>query len=148
MKIRKMTPEDAALVSEIERKCFSTPWSSQGFLDALAQECTVFLVAEESNEVIAGYVGMYVSLDEGEITNVAVKSDLRGKGIAKALLKELLSYANAHGITRIVLEVRMSNAAAIGLYEGFGFEIIGTRKGFYEFPREDAHIMVWGEEKC
>jgi ribosomal-protein-alanine N-acetyltransferase len=148
MKIRKMTPEDAAAVSEIERQCFSTPWSSQGFLDALAQECTVFLVAEESNEVIAGYVGMYVSLDEGEITNVAVKSDLRGKGIAKALLKELLSYANAHGITRIVLEVRMSNAAAIGLYEGFGFEIIGTRKGFYEFPREDAHIMVWGEEKC
>jgi ribosomal-protein-alanine N-acetyltransferase len=148
MKIRKMTPEDAALVSEIERQSFSTPWSRQGFLDALAQECTVFLVAEESNEVIAGYVGMYVSLDEGEITNVAVKPDLRGKGIAKALLKELLSYAKSHGITRIVLEVRVSNAAAIGLYEGFGFEIIGTRKGFYEFPREDAHIMVWGEEKC
>lgn len=148
MKIRRMTPEDAALVSEIERQSFSTPWSSQGFLDALAQECTVFLVAEESDEVIAGYVGMYVSLDEGEITNVAVRPDLRGQGIAKVLLKELLSYAQSHGITRIVLEVRVSNAAAIGLYEGFGFEIIGTRKGFYEFPREDAHIMVWGEEKC
>jgi ribosomal-protein-alanine N-acetyltransferase len=143
-----MTPEDAALVSEIERQSFSTPWSRQGFLDALAQECTVFFVAEESDDVIAGYVGMYVSLDEGEITNVAVKPDLRGQGIAKALLKELLSYANDHGITRIVLEVRVSNAVAIGLYEGFGFEIIGTRKGFYEFPREDAHIMVWGEEKC
>jgi ribosomal-protein-alanine N-acetyltransferase len=148
MKIRKMTPEDAALVSEIERQSFSTPWSGQGFLDALAQECTVFFVAEESDETIAGYVGMYVSMDEGEITNVAVRPDLRGQGIAKALLKELLSYAQSHGITRIVLEVRVSNAAAIGLYEGFGFEIIGTRKGFYEFPREDAHIMVWGEEKC
>jgi ribosomal-protein-alanine N-acetyltransferase len=147
MKIRRMTTEDAALVSEIERQSFSAPWSIQGFLDALAQDCTVFLVAE-GDEDIAGYVGMYVSLDEGEITNVAVRPDLRGQGIAKALLKELLSYANDHGITRIVLEVRVSNAAAIGLYEGFGFEIIGTRKGFYEFPREDAHIMVWGEEKC
>jgi ribosomal-protein-alanine N-acetyltransferase len=143
-----MTPEDVALVSEIERQSFSTPWSRQGFLDALAQECTDFFVAEESDDGIAGYVGMYVSLDEGEITNVAVKPDLRGKGIAKALLKELLSYAKSHGITRIVLEVRVSNVAAIGLYEGFGFEIIGTRKNFYEFPREDAHIMVWGEEKC
>jgi ribosomal-protein-alanine N-acetyltransferase len=148
MKIRRMTPEDVALVSEIERQSFSAPWSRRGFLDALAQECTAFFVAEESDDDIAGYVGMYVSLDEGEITNVAVKPDLRGKGIAKALLKELLSYANDHGITRIVLEVRVSNAVAIGLYEEFGFEIIGTRKGFYEFPREDAHIMVWGEEKC
>jgi ribosomal-protein-alanine N-acetyltransferase len=143
-----MEPEDATSVCEIEQQSFSQPWSRKGFLDALANEFTAFFVAEEEPGVIAGYVGMYLSLDEGEITNVAVSPGLRGKGIAKALLEETLSYAKTHGITRIVLEVRVSNAPAIGLYEGFGFEIIGTRKGFYEFPREDAHIMVWGEEKC
>jgi ribosomal-protein-alanine N-acetyltransferase len=142
-----MEPADAAAVSEIEQQSFSQPWSRQGFLDALANEYTVFFVAEEE-AAIAGYVGMYISLDEGEITNVAVRPELRGKGIAKALLEQTLSYAKNHGITRIVLEVRVSNAPAIGLYEGFGFEIIGTRKGLYEFPREDAHIMVWEKEKC
>ena len=150
MMVRRMKPEDVPAVSEIEKASFSQPWSGQGFWDALANENAVFFVAEEEGTngcgdcvpAILGYVGMYVSIDEGEITNVAVASQFRGKGVGKALIQELLSYAATHKVTRIVLEVRQSNAPAIGLYTRFGFEKVGTRKGFYAFPKEDADIMV------
>lgn len=151
MMIRRMRPEDVAGAAEIERLTFSAPWSEKGFLDALENVNAVFFVAEEEAvnscgdvaSVILGYIGMYVSIDEGEITNVAVGQHFRGGGVGKALIEKILSYAGANQITRIVLEVRVSNAAAIGLYAKYGFAKVGTRKGFYEFPKEDADIMIW-----
>jgi ribosomal-protein-alanine N-acetyltransferase len=91
--------------------------------------------------VIAGYIGMYQAIDEGEITNVAVFEPYRKRGIGRALLKALAAGAGARGVSRIVLEVRVSNHPAIALYEQMGFRKIGTRKGFYDFPKEDADIM-------
>jgi ribosomal-protein-alanine N-acetyltransferase len=90
---------------------------------------------------VAGYIGMYLAMDEGEITNVAVAASARKRGIGKALIRELVEKAARRGVSRIVLEVRVGNRPAIALYEQMGFRRIGTRKGFYDFPKEDADIM-------
>lgn len=139
MIIRPMRPDDIPAVAEIERACFSQPWSEQGFLDGMKD--AVFLVAEEDH--IAGYIGMYQMPPEGEITNVAVAADDRNKGYGKALVNKMQQWAVEHGINRIVLEVRAGNAGAIHVYESLGFCRLGVRKNFYQFPKEDADIMEW-----
>ena len=141
MKIRKMTELDCKAAAELEKIIFSQPWSEQGFLDAIAIEQNIFLIAEEAGELY-GYIGMYQVLDEGEITNVAVKPDKRNAGIGRKLVQEAIEQAKKQGISQIVLEVRVSNTSAIHLYETCGFEIGGIRKGFYDFPKEDAYIML------
>jgi ribosomal-protein-alanine N-acetyltransferase len=137
-----MTQSDIAQVAAIEQTAFSQPWSEHAFLESLANESTCFLVAEEER-AIAGYAGMYLSFEEGEITNVAVAERFRKNGVGEALIRKLLLDAPALGVDRIMLEVRISNEPAIRLYEKCGFHRIGTRKGFYDFPKEDADIMVW-----
>ena len=152
MIVREMKLYDVPQVATMEREIFSQPWSEQGFADSLSNPNTLFLVAEEAaggadGRAIAGYVGMYQALDEGEITNVAVENDFRRRGIGRFLMEELQKRAAERGVTRIVLEVRASNAPAIRLYEQMNFCRIGTRKGFYDFPKEDADIMLWELEK-
>lgn len=164
--VRSMTAEDVVEVAAIERETFSLPWSEKGFLDALAQEENIFLVAEKMEAAkeasadanipgdacahenvakaeIVGYIGMYVSFGEGEITNVAVRESARGKGTGEALVEAMQQLAAEKEINRIVLEVRVSNAPAIHVYEKMGFVKLGIRRNFYEFPREDADIMSW-----
>ena len=143
MMIRRMTREDVARIAQIETECFSLPWSEASFEDSLAREDTVFLVCEDEEEVV-GYVGMYLSFEEGEITNVAVTPLRRKKGYGNLLIQAIKEEAKARGAECIVLEVRVSNAPAIALYEKHGFERIGIRKNFYEYPTEDAIIMKVG----
>ncbi|MDD6306065.1 MAG: ribosomal protein S18-alanine N-acetyltransferase [Clostridiales bacterium] len=142
--IRKMQVKDALPVSRIEQEIFSKPWSYQGFVDALNLGNAIFFVAEEEGK-IAGYIGMYMSLDEGEITNVAVTAKMRQRGIGGMLLSEMKKEAERRSIAKIILEVRVSNAGAIRLYERNGFKNCGVRKGFYELPKEDAYIMMYGQ---
>lgn len=144
LRIRTMTKEDCAKTAELEKRIFSQPWSEQGFLDGIAGEQNIFLVAEENGE-ICGYVGMYRALDEGEITNVAVAPEKRNSGVGWRLMQALLEEAKRQGICQIVLEVRVSNAAAIHLYDKCGFKNCGVRKGFYAFPKEDALIMLYSQ---
>ncbi len=141
IKIRRMKPEDAQRVSYMEQQIFSQPWSCQGFLDALASESVIFLVAEAEGELL-GYCGMYCAADEGEITNVAVGEACRGSGVGRRLMEQILSEAREVGICNVILEVRLSNAVAIHLYESLGFSIQGIRKNFYENPREDGYVMT------
>lgn len=141
MRIRLMTAEDVPAVAAIEKECFSEPWSEQGFLDGM-NNSAIFLVAEEE-EQIAGYIGMYVSEPEGEITNVAVAQSARDRGMGASLVAAMQQWALEHGVERIVLEVRVSNAPAIHVYEKKGFVTIGVRKNFYRLPTEDAGIMEW-----
>lgn len=143
IQIREMQVKDADAAAAIEQQIFSQPWSRQGFLDAVNLANTIFLVAEENNRIV-GYIGMYVAMDEGEITNVAVAPVERCHGIGGMLIAELLKIAENKGIARIVLEVRVSNDSAIRLYERNGFVQCGVRRGFYEFPKEDAYVMVHG----
>ncbi|MCM1283123.1 MAG: ribosomal protein S18-alanine N-acetyltransferase [Muribaculaceae bacterium] len=151
MRIRKMTASDVPSVAAIERESFSRPWSERSFLEAVADKNAYFLTALSSvpdapadgGGLVAGYIGMYVSPPEGEITNVAVAEAFRGKGFGTALVAAVQEAAVSLGIGQLFLEVRDSNAAAIRLYEHSGFAEIGVRKGFYDFPREDARIMRW-----
>lgn len=138
--IEKMQTKDLPEVAEIEARVFSVPWSEQGFADALKQD-TIFVTAKQDGQVV-GYCGMYCSFEEGEITNVAVLPETQNHGIGKKIISALLKASRKKNISRIVLEVRVSNTPAIRLYEGFGFQKAGIRKGFYEKPREDAAIMI------
>lgn len=152
MLIREMTLQDVPAVAEIEKQCFSLPWSEQSLTDSVLREDTVFLVCEDtaakdSNDSdamannIAGYIGMYLSFDEGDITNVAVAPSHRKKGYGEALVSKAVELAKEKQLEMILLEVRVSNAPAISLYKKMGFEELGLRKKFYEHPVEDALIM-------
>lgn len=151
MTIREMTPVDVEQTAQIERAVFSQPWSERSFADAAADANAVFLVAEEhvvnscgdEADIVLGYIGMYLSPPEGEITNVAVAECFRGRGVGGALLAAMQEQAVRRGIDRVFLEVRCSNGSAIRLYERAGFEEVGVRRGFYDLPREDARLMRW-----
>lgn len=142
--VRAMRSGDVPAVAELEAQIFSQPWSAQGFLDALALSDTVFLVAEEENRIL-GYIGMYLAVDEGEITNVAVDPNARRRGVGQELLLQIKREAKQRAVGRLVLEARVSNEGAIALYEKNGFSVAGVRKGFYECPKEDAYIMIYGQ---
>lgn len=135
-----MELSDLQEVAEIEKTIFSQPWSEQGFAQALAMKENEYVVAEQEGQVV-GYCGYYGTLDEGEITNVAVKEAFRCCGIGCEMVKHLLEKAKMRGIGRMVLEVRLSNESAIHVYEKLGFKRLGIRKNFYEMPTEDALIM-------
>ncbi len=125
---------------------FAQPWDRQGFAEALPLESACFLVAAEK-EAVLGYCGLYLAADEGEIINVAVAKEAQGRKIASRLMQEMLNEGHARGVRRFFLEVRVSNAAAIRLYEKFGFTIQGIRKHFYILPDEDAYLMNRIEEE-
>ena len=139
--IRKMQPEDVPAIAALEAACFSEPWSEQAFLDALKQPEALMMTAIGMGNNPMGYCGIYLSADEGEITNVAVYPDHRKQGIADAILTEVLSKAQKRGAQIIYLEVRESNLPAKKLYEKHGFESCGIRKNFYRKPTEHAIVM-------
>lgn len=140
MNITPMTKEDVEEVYEIECSIFSRPWSKAGFLNALLDEKNYYLVVKEGEGIIA-YCGLTGIVDEGYITNVAVKSEYQGRGIGKEMLISLLNIGREKGLKAFTLEVRTSNKKAIKLYQGLGFLDVGVRKNFYEAPQEDALIM-------
>ena len=128
-------------IAELERQCFSTPWSETQLEDALYNDNACFIVAEDGEGGVLGYAGLTTVLDEGYINNIAVEEAARKHGVASALLDVFVRFA-AINLAFLTLEVRKSNAAAIALYEKFGFQQVGIRKGFYSRPREDAVIMT------
>lgn len=140
MLIREMTFADIPSAVDIETQCFSLPWSEKSFQDSITREDTLFLVCEDEGTV-TGYIGMYISFDEGSITNVAVSPNYRKKGYGESLVHMTKEKAKEKQVQRIFLEVRVSNVPAISLYEKMGFENLGIRKNFYEHPKEDAYIM-------
>lgn len=125
----------------IETECFSHPWSKQSLEEELNNETSLFLVAKEENEVI-GYIGMSIVIDEGYIFNVAVRESYRNKGVATALINELVTYSKKNNFSFITLEVRESNLPAISLYSKFGFIKAGERKDYYSNPKENAILMT------
>ena len=130
-------------LEQLERSCFSRPWSKKMLAEELENQCAAFLVAEDaqSGEVV-GYGGLLVAADEGYITNVAVLAQHRRQGIAGQILQVFVRFAQANGLAFLTLEVRPSNTAAIALYQGFGFEQVGRRRNYYDLPREDALILT------
>ncbi|MCL1807475.1 MAG: ribosomal protein S18-alanine N-acetyltransferase [Oscillospiraceae bacterium] len=141
MTTRPLSPFDAAEMADLEKRCFSLPWSLQSIQFELQNPIArYFGVFDEGR--LAGYAGMQIILDEGYITNVATAPEARRRGIADALLKELLAVGIQRGLRFITLEVREGNAAARGLYEKHGFVSVGLRKDYYDQPKEDAVMMT------
>lgn len=138
--IRDASSDDAACLSEIEKLCFSMPWSQKSLSDFIQSDNTVMLIAETENK-LTGYAGAYVLIDEADITNVAVLSQYRNNGIGEALLRALEVKLLSLGILSITLEVRASNTPAKKLYQKLCYQEVGIRRGYYQFPREDAIIM-------
>ena len=143
VKIVPMTADHLEELEKLERICFSRPWSRKMLAEELENQCAAFLVAEDSvSGRVLGYAGLMVVADEGYITNVAVFPEYRRQGIAAQILQVFLQFAAANHLACLTLEVRPSNAAAIALYQGFGFEEVGRRKNYYDLPKEDALILT------
>lgn len=128
-------------IAQLERDCFSSPWSETMLSDALFDTQASFIVAEDEEGNVLGYAGLHVIVDEGYIDNVAVEPAARRHGVASALLDVFCRFAAAN-LAFLTLEVRASNAPAIALYQKHGFAQAGLRKSYYEKPREDAVIMT------
>ena len=137
-----MTSAHLDQVAEIEQICFSDPWSRRMLSEHLENECAATLVAQGEDGTILGYAGLLVILDEGYITNVAVRPEYRRQGIAGQLLEVFRSFAEGNKMAFLTLEVRDSNASARALYTKYGFREVGVRKNYYDHPKEDAIIMT------
>ena len=159
MILREMLVDDLDQVMKIENELFSPPWTKEGFFTYLTRKDAMFLVVEEKGEILA-YCGLIMVLDEGDITNVAVRPDRQKEGIGHFLMDSLIRLAEQQGVTTIHLEVRTGNGTAIRLYERMGFTKgnllepsmgIGNffgmlpetiRKKYYTDPVEDALLMT------
>ena len=141
VRIVPMKTEHLDAVAELERSCFTVPWSRNALAEELDNALSAFLVALDENDRVVGYAGLQVVLDEGYITNVAVRPDCRRRGVAEALALALLERGRAAGAALCSLEVRASNRGAVALYRKLGFAAAGRRPRFYRAPDEDALIL-------
>ena len=141
MQIVPMRNSLAAQAAELERRCFSKPWSAQALLDECENPNAVFLAAVEGERLL-GYCGMHFAAGECYMDNVAVSPEHRREGIGERLISALIEAAKEKGGEFLSLEVRPSNLGAVALYEKLGFQQAGRRKDFYTAPREDALLLT------
>ena len=139
--ISRMEREHIPEIVELEKLCFSTPWTYENLEEELDNKTAYFFVALEDEKLI-GYIGVSVVADSCFINNIAVYPEYRRKGVGRALIKMAMLTADAMGTEFISLEVRESNYPAIALYRSMGFEEMGMRRDFYRRPRENALIMT------
>ena len=144
--IQDVREEQLDQIEQLEQLCFSVPWPRDALRSQLPDDNHVFLAATDGGRVL-GYVGMMFVLDEGYISNVAVAPAFRRRGIADALIAELLRRADALSLSFVTLEVREHNIPAISLYENCGFVRVGLRKNYYQKPCENAVLMTRYLEK-
>lgn len=143
--VEPMKLKDIDGVFEVEKNCFEHHWSKDSLKNELSNDKARYLIAKIDNKVV-GYIGIWLILDEGHITNVAVHSDYRGKKIGDKLVKEMVELCRENMITSMTLEVRVSNKVAQNLYKKYGFKISGIRKEYYSDNKEDA-IIMWNQIK-
>ena len=138
--VMKADKTKVSQIAELEKECFSLPWSKKTITEAM-DNGTLFFVAQKGEKTV-GYIGISLILDEGYITNIAVTKKERKKGVGTALLERVFAEGRDNNLSFISLEVRESNNKAISLYEKFGFKKEGKRKNFYDNPKEDALILT------
>lgn len=125
----------------IESLSFKTPWTRDAFMMELTNnKCSLYRVLIDNDKVVA-YGGMWILLDEGHITNIAVHPEYRGNGFGDKIVEDLILSAKGKGVISMTLEVRVSNISAISLYRKHGFEEVAIRKGYYQDTNEDGIIM-------
>jgi [ribosomal protein S18]-alanine N-acetyltransferase len=141
LSVERMRPADLEEVLSIERASFSMPWSRGAFLYELQQNRVARCYVVREGGQLVGYICVWEVADELHITNIAVHPDLRRRGVGRALLSAVLDDARQRALRMVVLEVRPSNVEARGLYESFGFRVVGRRRGYYYDTGEDALVM-------
>ena len=135
-----MNHSHVSQVAVLEKLCFSDPWSENSVASELNNPLSLWLVALDG-ERVAGYVGSQSVMGESDMMNIAVHPDYRRQGLGEKLVEELVIALQAAGNNCLTLEVRVSNAPAVSLYEKTGFSRIGLRKNYYRNPKEDALIL-------
>ena len=140
--IEKMNYCHVKELAELEKICFSSRWSEKSLSDEIENNSAYFIVSLNDKNEVEGYSGMHIVLDECYIDNIAVFPFARNKGVGKMLLTALEEKAKETEACFITLEVRSGNTVARNLYEKFGFINQGTRKNFYDNPKEDAVIYT------
>jgi ribosomal-protein-alanine N-acetyltransferase len=162
VEVLPMEESDLEEILRIEASSFSCPWTAEMFRHELAEApCSLCLVAKKRMSSLGGrprevlgYICLWVVGEEMEIANLAVHPSWRRKGIGRTLLSRALGMGSQRQARRAFLEVRASNLAAQRLYRGFGFEVVGVRRGYYRFPPEDAMVMAldlpdpWRAQPC
>lgn len=141
--LRDMNPADLAKIVCIERHVHACPWTCGNFTDALNSNY-VCKVCEAEGDIL-GYVVFMPALDEAHLLNIGIAAEYQRKGLGRWLLDATIKIARANNMRRMLLEVRPSNVAALGLYRGVGFCEIGLRRGYYaaDIGREDAIVMEY-----
>jgi [ribosomal protein S18]-alanine N-acetyltransferase len=139
-RIRPARPADVDALSQLERRCFTDPWSDASFRESVEAGWSFGLVAE-TQDGIGGYLIAREAAGTGEILNLAVAPELRRSGIARELLAAGLAALATRNVEEVFLEVRESNLAAQALYLGAGFRPVGQRSGYYRSPKEDALVL-------
>jgi len=143
-KLRPMLIEDIPRIVEIEKESFPTPWSPYAFsCEIRDNEFAYYLVVTDDGDGkrIYGYGGMWIIVDEAHITNIAVAKASRGQALGEFLMNGLIALAYSKRVSRMTLEVRVSNKTAQKLYEKLDFKSAGIRPGYYIDTNEDAIIM-------
>ena len=139
--VRKMEERDLDRIMEIEKDCFTTPWSRESFLIEITENLLARYLVVEIDGIVAGYGGIWMIVGEGHITNIAVETKYRKLGLGKKLVEGLIKISIAMGIQSMTLEVRESNIAAQNLYAQYGFMAEGIRPNYYQDDNENAIIM-------
>jgi ribosomal-protein-alanine N-acetyltransferase len=142
--LRRLELSDVDAIEKIERVSYPTPWSRSMFASELAKPSSLSIAAVLPNEQLIGYLVLSRYVDAWHVMNVAVDPAFRRLGVATAMLQNLFEVTRDDAQRGYTLEVRVSNAPAIRLYESFGFVSRGVRRGYYTDNREDALIM-WKE---
>ena len=140
MRLEKMTDAHVSQVAQLEKICFSDPWSEKSIEAELSCRLSLWLVALEEDKVV-GYVGSQTVIDQTDMMNIAVHPEYRRQGIAEKLIAALVDELKAKGSLGLMLEVRASNLPAVSLYEKLGFAQVGRRPNYYRNPKEDALIL-------
>lgn len=139
--VRRAVPADLDGIRKVEDASFAHPWNTDAFAEAMAAPGMDVLVAAAGSEV-AGHAVIAARGGDAELANLAVGTAHRGAGVGEVLLARAVDVARGRGARRVLLAVRVSNLAAIRLYERFGFRGIGNHESYYKDPSEDARIML------
>ncbi len=129
-------------VYAIETRSFSIPWSKKSIYDDIVKNShSMYFIAVNEEDTVAGYAGMWHVVNEGHINNIAVDEPFRRMGVGSLLMDKLICEAKRLEMIGITLEVRVGNRAAMTLYHKYGFKVEGLRKNYYSDTKEDAAIM-------
>lgn len=138
--LKLMDEYDLDGVLEVSSLSLKESWTKSSFAKELSNPLAKYIIAKDKDKVV-GFAGVWIIVDEGHITNIAVHPNYRGQGIGIQLVNELINKSKELGCIALTLEVRESNSIAQNLYKKFGFSVDGVRKKYYEDNKEDALIM-------